>query len=139
MEGAKITDQLWDLVMKQRTLNGFGKRLAKIRKFRGITQTELGENVGLSQRMIAYYEKDDAQPPGTLLVDLANALGTTTDELLGRKPIKEKTRPKTARLLKRIRRIEELSPADQRAVLKFLEALVEKHEAEKHSKSSKVA
>jgi hypothetical protein len=40
-------------------------------------------------------------------------------------PVEEETSPKTARLLKRLRKIEELPPADQRAVLKFLDALLE--------------
>ena len=68
--------------------------------------------------MIAYYEVQSAQPPGALLVDLARALKVSTDELLGVKPVRETLSPKTARLLKRLRRIEELPPADQRAVLK---------------------
>jgi hypothetical protein len=66
--------------------------------------------------VIAYYESDGA-PPGAMLVDLARALGITADELLGMAPVREKISPKTARLLKRLRRIEELPPADQRAVL----------------------
>ncbi len=75
--------------------------------------------------MITYYETESAQPPGAMLADLARALGVTTDELLGMQPVEEETSPKTARLLKRLRKIEELPPADQRAVLKFLDALLE--------------
>ena len=48
----------------------------------------------------------------------------TTDELLGVKALKAKADPKTARLVKRLQRIERLPPADQRAVLKFLDALL---------------
>ena len=40
-------------------------------------------------------------------------------------PVREKTPPKTARLLKRLRRIEELPPADQRAVLKLVDAMLD--------------
>ena len=111
--------------MKQRTAKGFGKRLSEIRRSRGMTQTELGKSAGVSKRVIVYYEKDDSQPPGAMLVDLARALDVTTDELLGMTPLKTKTSPKTARLVKRLQRIERLPPDDQRAVLKFLEALLE--------------
>ena len=52
-------------------------------------------------------------------------LKVSTDELLGVKPVAEKTSPKTARLLKRLRRVEELPPADQRAVLKLVDAMLE--------------
>ena len=114
-----------DIWMKQRTVDGFGKRLAEIRKSRGMTQTELGKAAGVSKRVIVYYEQDDAQPPGAMLADLARALKVTTDELLGIKPLETNTSPKSARLLKRLKRIEALPPSDQRAVLKFLDALLE--------------
>lgn len=112
-------------LMKERTLEGFGDRLAALRQAKGMTQQELGTAVDVSQRVIAYYESDGAQPPGAMLVDLARALGITADELLGMAPMREKTSPKTARLLKRLRRIEELPPADQRAVLKLVDAMLD--------------
>ena len=111
--------------MKERTLHGFGARLAQLRQAKGLTQAELGAAAGVSNRVIAYYEGDGAQPPGAMLVDLARALKVSTDELLGLAPITEKTSPKTARLLKRLRRVEELPPADQRAVLKLVDAMLE--------------
>ena len=111
--------------MKERTLEGFGARLAALRQAKGMTQLELGAAVGVSNRVIAYYEADHAQPPGAMLVDLARALTVSTDELLGVTPVREKTPPKTARLLKRLRRIEELPPADQRAVLKLVDAMLD--------------
>jgi transcriptional regulator with XRE-family HTH domain len=111
--------------MKQRTLEGFGERLTAIRKSRGLTQAELGDAVGVSNRVIAYYEQDQAQPPGPLLADLAQALHVSTDELLGIEPFRDKTSPGVARLRKRLRQVEKLPKADQQAVLKFVDALVE--------------
>lgn len=111
--------------MKERTVAGFGTRLAELRAARGLSQDELAAAVGVSRRVIAYYEARSAQPPGALLVDLARALRRTTDELLGVTPFAEKLSPKTARLLKRLRRIEELPPADQRAVLKLVDAMLD--------------
>jgi transcriptional regulator with XRE-family HTH domain len=105
-------------------MEGFGGRLAQIRQERGLTQAEFGKAVGVSQRVIAYYETESEQPPGTLLVDLGKALKVSADELLGLKPTKEKASPKRARLLKRLKRVEQLPTADQRAVLKFVDALI---------------
>jgi hypothetical protein len=85
----------------------------------------MGCAVGISNRMIAYHERDGAQPPGAILVELAKVLRVSTDELLGVKPVRELLSPKTARLLKRLRRVEELPPADQRAVLKLVDAMLE--------------
>lgn len=111
--------------MKIKTLDGFGPRLIALRQSRGMTQIELGKAAGISQRMVAYYESESAQPPGSLLVGFARALKVSADELLGLTPLRETTSPKTARLLKRLRRIEELPPADQRAVLKLVDAMLD--------------
>lgn len=111
--------------MKQREVDGFGARLAEIRKSRGMTQAELGKQVGVSNRVIAYYELESTQPPGAMLVDLARALRVTTDELLGAAPVRERVKPKTARLMKRLQRVSDLPPTDQKAVLKFIDALVQ--------------
>ena len=112
--------------MKERTLQGFGDRLVEIRKSQALTQAELGKRVGVSKRVIAYYEQEDAQPPGAMLVDLARALGVSTDQLLGLKPTREKKSPRTARLLKRLQKVEKLRPADQRVVLKLVDGLLER-------------
>jgi transcriptional regulator with XRE-family HTH domain len=113
--------------MKERTLEGFGVRLAEIRQSRGMTQAELALAVGVSRRVIAYYEHEDAQPPGAMLVDLARALRVSADQLLGLKPPKEKKSPRTARLLKRLQKVEQLPATDQRVVLKLVDGLLERH------------
>lgn len=110
--------------MKEHSVDGFGQRLSQIRKSRGMTQAELGEAVGVSNRVIAYYEADGAQPPGAMLVDLAKALRVSTDQLLGLKAPKDKRSPRTARLLKRLQKVEQLPPADQRVILKLVDGLL---------------
>jgi len=111
--------------VKERTVRDFGKRLREIRQRRGVTQEQLGAAVGVSNRVIAYYEADGAQPPGALLAELARTLKVSADELLGLEPVKDQTKPRTARLLKRLRKVEDLAPADQRAVLKIVDGLLE--------------
>lgn len=74
--------------------------------------------------MIANDERDGASPRG-ILVELAKVLRVSTGELLGVRPVRETLSPKTARLLKRLRRVEELPPADQRAVVKCVDAMLE--------------
>jgi transcriptional regulator with XRE-family HTH domain len=110
--------------MKDRELEGFGERLATLRKARGLTQEQLGEIVGLSQRMVAYYESQGGQPPGAILPDLARALGVSTDQILGVEPVQEKVSPTQARIRKRLRKVEELPSADQKAVLRLVDALL---------------
>jgi DNA-binding transcriptional regulator YiaG len=37
---------------------------AQVHQGRGLTQAELGKAVGVSRRLIAYYETESQQPPG---------------------------------------------------------------------------
>jgi len=125
--------------MKERIIEGFGQRLAGIRKSRGVTQAQLGEAVGVSNRVIAYYETESDQPPGALLVELCKTLRVSADELLGIKIPAEPKNPKMARLMNRLKRVAELTPAQQRAILQQVEALIETQNkpAKKRAKSSR--
>lgn len=110
-------------VMKERSLEGFGDRLARIRRARGITQAQLAKAVSVSRRVVAYYEADDAQPPGAILVDLARALAVSADQLLGLKPVRRAAPPKSRKLLKRLEKVEALPRGDQKAVFEYIEFL----------------
>ena len=57
--------------------------------------------------------------------NLARRLRVSSNELLGLKAVVEKTTPKAARLLNRMQKIADLPPADQRTVLRLLDALHE--------------
>lgn len=61
----------------------FGTRLAALRKSAGYTQVELAEAIGISQRMVSYYEKTDDHPLAKLLRHFSAALDVSADELLG--------------------------------------------------------
>src|SRR5215216_5095934 len=49
----------------------------------GLTQEELGARIGKDQKQIWRYETGRNDPTGEVLVDLARALETTADYLLG--------------------------------------------------------
>jgi hypothetical protein len=74
--------------------------------------------------MVTCREFDNAQSLAAVLVHPVQALRVSTHELLGVKPFKDGTPPKTARLLKRLKKVEALPVAD-RAVLKLVDALLE--------------
>ncbi|MGH9366332.1 MAG: helix-turn-helix domain-containing protein, partial [Thermoanaerobaculia bacterium] len=61
-----------------------GDRIRKFRLAKGLTQTELGKMVGVTQRVITYYEVRGVSPPPDLLVRIADALDVWLDELFGR-------------------------------------------------------
>jgi transcriptional regulator with XRE-family HTH domain len=56
----------------------FGERLQAIRKARSLTQVQLAEAAGTTQRAISYYETEAGFPPAPAVIDLAKALNILT-------------------------------------------------------------
>ncbi len=103
----------------------FGKRLADLRKARGFTQVEFGKKIGVSHRVVAYYESESVYPPAHLLVPIAKILKISLDELMGLKKVNIPV-PKSASFWKRILKAETLPHRDRKALLHFLDALLKK-------------
>jgi len=59
-------------------------RLKQARKSAGLTQDSLAKKVNTTKGTISNYENGHSTPSNDMLVQLANALDTTTDYLLGR-------------------------------------------------------
>jgi transcriptional regulator with XRE-family HTH domain len=104
---------------------GFGSRLAQLRKTAGYTQAQLATELGISRRRVAYYEAESDHPPASLLTDLARVLNTSTDELLGNAP-KRKARPAplSPRLERRLRQIERLGPKPKQQLLSIIDTFI---------------
>ena len=60
-----------------------GEVLRKLRKGRGMTQTELGNQVGLSKAVVSKYETGIGYPTFDVLIRIAQFFGVSTDYLLG--------------------------------------------------------
>jgi len=110
---------------KEATMN-FGARLAELRKAAGYTQVEFAQDVGISQRMVAYYEDPEAHPPAHLLPDMARVLGVSTDELLGLAPLRRVKKAGNSRLERRLQQLEKLPPQEKRQALQLLDAFIER-------------
>jgi transcriptional regulator with XRE-family HTH domain len=110
----------------------FGKRLVSLRKARGLTQVQLAEALGTTQRVISYYETDAELPPSTAIIPLARVLGVSTDELLGLRPAQTNgnNSPQKQRLWKRFQKMEVLPTKDQRAVIRLINSLAGSSQAE---------
>jgi len=112
-------------------IKNFGKRLAQFRKASGLTQQQLGDKVGVSKRVIAYYEGETKYPPTHLIAPLSQALGVSADELLGIKKTQIALDPKLAALWRRIKVLESFSEKDKKAVVQFVEVIAERNKAQK--------
>ncbi|MGQ0508546.1 MAG: helix-turn-helix domain-containing protein [Myxococcaceae bacterium] len=112
---------------KKQPLTEFGVRLTQLRQARGLTQVQLAQATGTTQRIVSRLETVAEFPTVPVLEELAGALRVSTDELLGLKappkvatpvrPVEEK------RLLRQLRQVEQLPEKDKRAVLRLINSV----------------
>lgn len=62
----------------------FGERLKLLRLSKGITQKQLAEKIGASERGIQNYETNQRKPTYDILISLANYFEISLDYLVGR-------------------------------------------------------
>lgn len=112
-----------------------GDRIRKARLAKGLTQTQLGKRVGLSQGMVTYYEVRGVSPSPELLLKLARVLGVTVEDLVGQKPRTKPPAetPDSVQLWRRLNKIQMLPPQDRKSVLRMIDALAD--QAAKHKAS----
>jgi len=103
-----------------------GRRIARIRKARGLTQTELARRLGKIQAVVSDYESDRRRIHAEMIVRIAQVLSVSTDELLGSKAQKSagNSGEISLRLARRINKLSELPRARQKFVLQTLDALL---------------
>ena len=71
----------------------FSERLRQYRRSKNLTQQELADRLGVSNKTVSRWESEGGYPDIPLLVPLARALGVTVDDLLdGEKPIRSLSR-----------------------------------------------
>ncbi len=61
----------------------FQQRLKELRKSKGLSQSELGEIIGVTYSSISYWEKGINEPKACYIISLAKFFGVSTDYLLG--------------------------------------------------------
>jgi len=103
--------------------NFMGKRLAEIRKNQGLTQSELGRRIGLSRRMVVYYETVSDNIPANLLAKSATALKVSADELLGLKSLSIEESKTSLRLLSKLKVVGQFPRRQIKSVLDYINAL----------------
>lgn len=75
--------------METRMEQGFSERLKRYRKEKNLTQQQLADALGVSNKSVSRWESGGGYPDLPLLVPLAKALGVTADDLLDEeKPVR---------------------------------------------------
>ena len=124
---------------KTPVIQNFGERLASLRKTAGYTQVEFATEVGITQRMVAYYEAPGAQPPAHLLPQMAQVLGVSADVLLGLAQPRKVKRLATNSLERRLLAIEKLDPKAKRQVTQLLDTFIEREKLKARIRAQETA
>lgn len=69
--------------MSNEMRTNLGQRLKELREEKGYTQKQLAEKLGINSVTYLHYEKEQREPPLTLLADISRFYGVTVDYLLG--------------------------------------------------------
>ena len=81
--------------------NTLGGRIAELLEKNGLTQRELAEKVGVTEVSMSRYISNDRTPKGPVIANIATALHTTSDYLLGTEEVGDFEYYKIHRLIAR--------------------------------------
>lgn len=104
-----------------------GQRLTRLRTARGLTQAALAHRLGTTQTVVSEYELDHLRMHAQRVRAIAEILHVSTDELLGLPPARGPSSGQgelSLKLVRRLKGIEALPPARQKAVLQTLDFLL---------------
>ncbi len=102
-----------------------GKRIQQLRKEKGLSQTELAGQIGVSYAQLSRYEIKEAQPPAEVLNKMADALDTSVDFLInGNTTEKAQSTLKDAELLKQFREIDQMPDNEKSTIIKVVSAYI---------------
>lgn len=97
-----------------------GENIARARQAVGLTQSQLATALGVTQRVVTYWEREAESIQAEQLVKLADILRVTADDLLGRGKSPDRKAKQALDL------IEGLPAKQQRDIIKAVEALAAK-------------
>jgi len=113
----------------ERDAGGFAERLRELRRQKDLSQSDLGERVGLHFTHISRYERGLSRPTADTLKRLADALGVSGDYLLeGATDEAAKARFEDRELLRRFQEVQELPERDKEIVKELLDAFLTKRQ-----------
>jgi len=107
--------------MKNTDEETIGLRLARLRKERGFTQVELAQKMGLVQALISDYERGRLRLHDEIIIRFAKALGVNADEILGLDSSEKKQDKPSLRLVRRMKKIENLPKSKQRTLIETID------------------
>jgi len=126
------TNTLYAFVMQtgrpsKRLRPAFGERLHALREQAGLTQEQVAQKLGVSQRAYAFWEREPVALRADQLVTLARILGASADELLGIRPPRLASIKPAGKARQLFESVSKLPRRQQQKISEVVEALVSQH------------
>jgi transcriptional regulator with XRE-family HTH domain len=102
----------------------FGGRLHTLREAAGLTQAQVADKLEITARAYAFWEREPVALKAEQLATLADVLGVTADELIGREEPKKRGTGPAGKLRQVFERASQLPRSQQAKVAEFVEAFV---------------
>lgn len=94
-----------------------GTRIRQYRAQLSMTQRELADKLGLTPKMVSFYENNERFPPYDILIKLSDIFGVSVDTILGRED-KANTAAEYLRVMDRAKK-EGITPGDLNKAMEF--------------------
>ena len=104
-----------------------GSQIAVARKEKGFTQQELADALGVTQRVITYWEREPVALKPEQMSALADALGVTADFLLGRERPKRRGGGPKGKAKHIFEEVSRLPRSQQEKIFDLLEPFISAH------------
>lgn len=122
-----------ELFATRLTAMSLAKRLASLRKEKGLTQQAFADALGLHITQVKRYEAGTSQPSVEALKKISQTLRVTTDSLVFEP---EELEPDSDLRLQ-FKAVAEMPAEDRQVVKQLLEGMIIKHEAERWSSKAR--
>ena len=107
----------------------FGQRLHRLRQQAGLSQQQVADRLGISRRAYSHWERYPVALRPEQVLQLAQALEVSLDELLGGTQTLAKKRGPKSQLERQLEAIAELPRAQQQRILDVVQALIAQHKS----------
>ncbi len=108
----------------------FGQRLSRYRKAKGLTQEDVAKQITISPQAVSKWENDISSPDISELSTLADILGVSVNDLLGREEAKKEEASEVASAPINEEYKKEDEDEDDRKIKEGIEAFKRKHKQE---------
>jgi transcriptional regulator with XRE-family HTH domain len=112
----------------KRKRTAFGERLVAAREEAGLSQRELADKLGISQRALSWWERETVALRPEQVAQLATVLGVSTDQLLGVPTAKKRGTGPTGKARRAFEAVSKLPRHHQQKIVDVVETFVAGHQ-----------